>query len=588
MKKPVIFFNHWFSAIYHHIQYLKKEGYTIVYSSINKNSPCKWICDRFVHEPEELKGKDYIEWLQNVITENKVDVFFPKRNMQLIAEHKGDLSCDVVCESADILSVVENKDLVYRRLANIPLVCNYIPKTKVVTNIEGFDRAYAEVFQYMLQEGYENPRVCIKYVEDEGARSFRVIDNRVTLDNVQGSKMTYDSIYEYIQKQGEIRPLMLMPYLSGREISIDCIPQKTRQTIMATRVKREGRIKEICTVSEVLREVVLQIEQHFGLTCPYNVQFKQTDTGEWKLLEINTRLAGGSHLLAEFGVRPLLLYLEELPYILKEGSATHIEKPIILEEKTGLVVYATDLDRTLIHREGDVVVEKLNDIPISYMCRASLYLWNSLTEDGKAICIPATTRSISETKRIEMLRYNEWVICANGGVILHNGERLDNWCKHLEVKLAAQYDELLACVHNAVKNNDWNMSRELRVVDGVYYFCMLKEENVDYMRFVADLPEYIQEEYNVYIQRKKIYIVPKEVDKVTALKYIVEQLDSKPSTIITSGDGRMDLKLLEYGDIAFAPEGSEVLEYLSREVALVPPGIHGTGEMLVEIYSLIG
>lgn len=83
---------------------------------------------------------------------------------------------------------------------------------------------------------------------------------------------------------------MVMPYLDGPEISVDCL-QTCTGVIAIPRFKSAGRHEEICFDSELI-EVTKKIVARSGLEQPCNVQYR-VGNGIIYLLEINTRMSGG-------------------------------------------------------------------------------------------------------------------------------------------------------------------------------------------------------------------------------------------------------------------------------------------------------
>jgi len=66
------------------------------------------------------------------------------------------------------------------------------------------------------------------------------------------------------------------------------------------------------------------------------------------------------------------------------------------------------------------------------------------------------------------------------------------------------------------------------------------------------------------IQGRKMYFVPKCVDKWTALKYISDL--EKTKTIISSGDSKLDLNMVKNASIGIIPShGQEAIEFLGTK-----------------------
>ena len=95
-------------------------------------------------------------------------------------------------------------------------------------------------------------------------------------------------------------PMLLMPYLSGREYSIDVVCEHGEVLAAITRYKT-GKIQHI-GYDESVMEVVIPLIKAFGCDGIVSVQTKQNDEGQHCVLEINSRPAGGIGYTTHSGV----------------------------------------------------------------------------------------------------------------------------------------------------------------------------------------------------------------------------------------------------------------------------------------------
>ena len=95
-------------------------------------------------------------------------------------------------------------------------------------------------------------------------------------------------------------PMLLMPYLSGREYSIDVVCEHGEVLAAITRYKT-GKIQHI-GYDESVMEVVIPLIKAFGCDGIISVQTKQNDEGQHCVLEINSRPAGGIGYTTHSGV----------------------------------------------------------------------------------------------------------------------------------------------------------------------------------------------------------------------------------------------------------------------------------------------
>lgn len=284
-----IWFNHWFSAAYNIITMLKDANpdYHVIGTNENEQSVISLACDEWYTEPA-VKGDKYVDFCLEFCKEHKVDVFLPRREMLSISnrvEEFQSIGVKVMVENYGIASILNHKDKAYEFLKEKGITT--IPPYYTVTTIKDFENAYES-----LANTFD--KVCIKFVHDEGGKSFRLIDNNrkgyAALFKKQNTRMTYDAIHEALSERGVFSPLMVMPYLPGDEISADCL-STSKGLIVLPRIKGSTRIERIEFNDDVIEKVV-DIYDVIKLQWPCNIQFKYLD-GVPYFLEVNTRMSGG-------------------------------------------------------------------------------------------------------------------------------------------------------------------------------------------------------------------------------------------------------------------------------------------------------
>lgn len=329
-----IWLNHWFSTAYHIIGLIREANpdFTIIGSNENSLSPIMTVCDEWYREPV-LKGRAYVDFCLDFCREHRVDVFMPRRGMTDISRCKDLFAAQGVRVMADDyawVSLLGDKAAAYDffRARGIGSVPDYA----LVTNAQGFAEAYRS-----LKERYG--WVCFKFVHDEGGKSYRLIDDSrrgyTALFKKLTTRMTFDDAFAALSERESFAPLMVMPYLPGEEISVDCL--RTPQGLLAVpRIKDYSRIERIRYDADILATCERLLGE-IPLECPCNIQFKYLEETPY-LLEVNTRMSGGTHLscvgagvnIPDIAVNKLLGV--ERPWTLErcERSVTHIEQPVVL------------------------------------------------------------------------------------------------------------------------------------------------------------------------------------------------------------------------------------------------------------------
>ncbi len=329
-----IWFNHWFSAAYNIIELLKQDNpdFYIIGSNEKLHSPISVVCDEWYKEPL-LKGTEYVDFCVDFCKQHEIQAFLPRREMLSISQRKRDfeeIGTKVMVEDYEKSRSLNYKDQAYEILKRLGV--SSIPDYYIVRTVKDFENAYNT-----LAERYRE--VCIKFVYDEGGKSFRLIDNNrcgyAALFKKQNTRMTYQAIVDALSERDLFSPLMVMPYLSGDEISVDCLDTE-QGLIMLPRIKDATRIERMCFDNEIL-SLTEEVYNAISLKWPCNIQFKKLD-GKSYFLEVNTRMSGGVQMaclatgvnIPSIAVNKLLG--KELPWKIdrRECFITHVETPIVL------------------------------------------------------------------------------------------------------------------------------------------------------------------------------------------------------------------------------------------------------------------
>lgn len=335
-----LWFNHWFSTAYHIINLIRESEpgrFHIIGSNAKKEALYRRACDEWFTEPDGLSEKDYVDFAVDFCAAHRVDVFVPRRNLAAIAENRSRfeaLGVKLLCdEDSSLIRLLDDKDLTYRRISEFGAAC--VPPYRIADSAESFTQAVAEI-------GRVAERVCYKLTQDEGAQSFRIIDDRrvlgpKALKEKPGFKLTLAQATAVLEQYDFSVPMMVMPYLDGDEISADCMMTPTGP-IVIPRFKTGKRYSIIRYDAEIIRFCTDLMEQ-LGLVMPCNIQFRTGKEGTY-LLEINPRMSGGIQLscLASGinlpGVAVHQLLGEQLPWRMPENlqpmKAANLETPILL------------------------------------------------------------------------------------------------------------------------------------------------------------------------------------------------------------------------------------------------------------------
>lgn len=231
------------------------------------------------------------------------------------------------------------------------------------------------------------------------------------------------------------------------------------------------------------------------------------------------------------------------------------------------MIYASDLDRTLIYSlsaigvpedsPGLVPAEIIKGVTVSYISAGALSLLLKLNND--IIFMPVTTRTVEQYRRINLFQETvipDYAITSNGGNILINGKIDAEWRgavgKRVEQE-SAPSEEILHKVRSALRE-EWILSE--RYCDDLFFTFVVHRDLLP-QAVVSRLADTLNTlGWNVSLQGRKLYAVPKAVTKSAAIEYVRRTVQQEP--MVASGDSLLDKCLLEAADYAIAPCHGEI------------------------------
>lgn len=209
------------------------------------------------------------------------------------------------------------------------------------------------------------------------------------------------------------------------------------------------------------------------------------------------------------------------------------------------MIFATDLDRTMIFSEKflndknkDLVVGYQDGKIKSYMtCKAEKIL-NELKV--KITVIPCTTRSREQFERIPYFQNCKYIVCANGAIILRNGQEDPQWKMVMQENLFMCIKELKEYKEQLEQKN-FVTENKVSIVDG--YFLFFKVKSNLKMKCQEYLETLLNKKKFYYsISGKKVYIFPSFISKENALKYLIDKIGD--NSVIVAGDSELDFGMI--------------------------------------------
>ncbi len=221
-------------------------------------------------------------------------------------------------------------------------------------------------------------------------------------------------------------------------------------------------------------------------------------------------------------------------------------------------IFYTDLDNTMIYSYQHFIgadkrcVEVYRGREISFITEKTFELFNAIYQ--KINIVPVTTRTVEQYQRIDFgtggFRY---ALTCNGGILLKDGCPDQNWYEE-SLKMTEDAREEMQKATELLQR-DSNVMFEVRFIEKLFVFT--KSNAPD--KTAAMLQKHLDSTVaDVFTNGVKVYVVPKNLDKGTAVKRFSRQFHIGQS--IAAGDSLFDLSMLQAADEAICPE--ELAKYI--------------------------
>lgn len=256
------------------------------------------------------------------------------------------------------------------------------------------------------------------------------------------------------------------------------------------------------------------------------------------------------------------------------------------------MILITDLDKTIVYsREYNHKCVERNDNgnPITFMTKNAYKLLTKLLKSGKFTIIPCTLRSFEQTKRIEFTKDGTlpYMICDNGFSIYHNGKLDEGWDKIVNVLIntEAVYNLYLQ-FNKIIDDNNIPIYRLKSNRNG--FISIIFHDETDAIEYKNQLLSVVDiKRYRIEDQGKKIYIVPKKLNKYIAVEYLLSKIEEENENeiVVTSGDSLVDKKFTTLGDYRILPKHATFRH--NNAIVTKNEGIYAGEEILNDIDNLM-
>ncbi|BBB91466.1 MAG TPA: HAD family hydrolase [Methylomusa anaerophila] len=270
------------------------------------------------------------------------------------------------------------------------------------------------------------------------------------------------------------------------------------------------------------------------------------------------------------------------------------------------MLFASDLDQTLIYSQSSFrlapgaippalnLVEIHEGREISYVANSVALRLQRLLDN---VCfVPVTTRTIEQYRRISLFRRDftpDYAIVCNGGHILVRGNPDEAWNRQVRANMEQFCADrsLILARFGELQHESWIQSS--RTVDRLFDYFIVERATVPAAELNSFTEWAEQQNWRVSLQGRKLYFVPKVVNKWDAVAH-VRNLTGR-TRIAAAGDSLLDLCMLEQADFAIAPCHGEIWEHHSDgRLVMVnirftkQQGIYAADEILDFIFESAG
>lgn len=239
------------------------------------------------------------------------------------------------------------------------------------------------------------------------------------------------------------------------------------------------------------------------------------------------------------------------------------------------MIFASDLDQTLIYSPKSFRLLPEESVPrmtcveiyegreISFMADGVIARLEQFA--SRHVFVPVTTRTIEQYQRISIFRETinpTYAVVSNGGNLIINGVVDPVWQELVGMKMAQGClcaEDMLASFTQFC-HDSW--AKSVRTADHLFYYCVVERDKVPLDELESFSIWAREQQWNVSLQGRKLYVVPQVVNKWAAVAYIKELLQEK--TVVTAGDSLLDLCMLEQANYGIVPCHGELWDRYSR------------------------
>jgi len=268
-------------------------------SAIDPSAPVRDVAPHFWPEPR--RGTvDYGEWVLSTAIDRNVDALVAGRGRAALARmedrfRNAGIALHVAGD-ARTLDLLDDKAAFAEAMKGDPMLA----PTIAVRSAGAFMRAVEVI-------GTAGAIACVKPITGVYGAGYWTLNAAGPFDHLADPDarrimpLPYATALQEMEDQGRSVALLVMEHLPGLEASVDLVARRSDVMLAAVRTKLDANRQRIETRHALIPHAA-GLVRRFGLHGAINVQYKRNRDGEWRILEINTRAAGGASYCDAVGI----------------------------------------------------------------------------------------------------------------------------------------------------------------------------------------------------------------------------------------------------------------------------------------------
>jgi len=294
-------------------------------SAIDPHSPVRAVAPTFWIEPGRAET-DYTAWVLDTATANAVDGIMVQRGRRGVAARAADFAAAGIAlhvsATPDVLALLDDKAAFSIDMAGDDLLCRTIAVTSTAQ--------FLDAVRMIESDG---STACVKPargIYGAGYWTLGAADPFAHLADPDDRRIATGMFAAGLrarEAEGVPFSLIVMEHLPGLEASIDIVAGHGDMLLAAVRTKLDANRQQIATDHE-LTEHAAMLVRRYALHGAVNIQYRQDRHGRWRILEINTRPAGGAFYCEAVGI-PFAATWMDVALGRAERFAGHVDRQVL-------------------------------------------------------------------------------------------------------------------------------------------------------------------------------------------------------------------------------------------------------------------